>query len=183
MICKILRLPIVSFFYFAILLYYIKNYVPYQRISSGVYIASSIVLYAVMWFVVTIIFYRSGPYSCWRDIYSPFNYLSAFCLFLGFATPRSRYNKWINVIAAFSFDIYLFQCHEKIKPVLWNSVFPFDKWYGMNFWYFLFFTVMATAAICAIGSVFALLYQHIFSKPMKYLLKKIDSYINTRAMS
>ena len=175
LLCKICRQPIVAFFYYSVLLRYIKNHVPYRKLPFGAYMALFLLLFAAMWALTVRDFYRAGSFFRWRDIYSPFSYLSAFCLFLGVSVLPASYHGSVNFLAKLCFGIYLFQCHAQIKPILWNAVFPFETWFGMPLWSFLPRTLLAGFAILLIGAFISLLYEYVLGRPVTDLLSKIGA--------
>lgn len=49
--------------------------------------------------------------------------LISLTLFMGFATLKMEYHKWINVTASATFGVYLIHDHPFVRPFLWLNVF------------------------------------------------------------
>ena len=59
--------------------------------------------------------------------------LMAITLFMGFATLKMNYHKWINMIASATFGVYLIHDSSYIRYYLWTNIFKINQYQDSTF--------------------------------------------------
>ena len=175
------------FIFFAVLIYYIRNNIRITNIPAITYLLLSIALYILMWIIVLVCFYNYFPYSIWRNLYSPLNYLSALFLFLGFIQLPVRHNVMVNYFAGYVYGVYLFQCHNYVQTIIWKGkfgIFQYQSWYGQSALKFAIYSVISVCIIVMLGAIFEMLYKKILIIPLKEIMNvrrkktyRMDRYV------
>ena len=105
---------------------------------------------------------------------SVFILIVAIGLLLYFKSLKMKYNKFINLIAATTFGIYLLHDNDFVRKFLWHNIFKNYLYYDSNFLVFhAVFAVISVFIVCGIIDYLRLTF---IEKPLfKYLNPKIDN--------
>lgn len=124
----------VYLFYYYMVGAYISKYVDNSKISKYKYLIVFLVSYTLM--VICNFFCNSLVSSNYNSLLrnnlysrtcSIFIFGSAIGLFMFFKNLRVRNNKYINMLASYSFGVYLFHEHFFMRDLLWNKLFTYSK--------------------------------------------------------
>lgn len=177
---KLIKRGPIWFIFVYILMKYIKeNYATHKWLhaKARTYFFVFLTAYVIM-FGLELVFYVKGiqgnafaldSYIKVRDMPSILCLIAAGAFFLFFKNIQIPYNKWINLIAADTFGVYLLHNHALSIPIFWHGVSNLSN--------------MAKTAIFPLYAIFIAVMIFVVGMMMEYVRKRIEVGVQHRCLS
>lgn len=97
-------------------------------------------------------------------------------LFLSFSSLKVKYKKWINIISASTFGIYLIHDNEYMRNFLWQTIFKQAEY--SNTLMIIPYSIIVIAIVFIVCSIIELLRIYILEKRYMSLIEKLSKIID-----
>lgn len=101
--------------------------------------------------------------------------LISLTLFMGFATLKMNYHKWINTLASATFGVYLIHDHSIVRDFLWIDIFKNAQY--QNSVFLIPYSIIVVLLVYVICTAIDLLRKKLLEKPFMFFVNKYADYI------
>lgn len=164
-----------------IFLYLIAGYIRLyynSKIKNEHYLYIAISVYILIFILAEIIFIISQYIPQWKNNVSFFGEINkvtavicSISLFMYFKNLNIKYNKYINIVAASTFAIYLIHDNYLFKEYFWENVTRNEDFYGSPI--MILHYIVTIILIFIFGTIVEYFRTKIMEKPVNYLIKRV----------